>query len=323
MKKLLLSLSALVILGLPKISAQLINPEFSTWTTDILGVKDPNSGLGTSGWWDFNFDNFSAFGSSPYTVFEGTVNPCPMGSNYAQVVSAPMTTATYTLLAPYGSFPDTNGLLFTAYINYTSSLVFKTGEPWSGGRSPSISFYYKYMPNGTDTASCVVAMYHFNTVNHTRELIGGGYWSTHAAQSVWTLITIPILYDSATSVPDTIYVQYSACSAYKSGKPKDHDTLDIGGTSVVLGIGNIAEQHDNVNLYPNPANTEINLAVSGQFNAANVEVYDITGRAIGTYAIRNNFLTINTASFTNGLYIYKLVDNSGNQLNVGKFSVVK
>lgn len=325
MKKLLLSLSALIMLGLSNISAQLINPDFTTWTTDAVNgsAMDPNSGIGNSGWWDFNFDGSVLFGSSPVTVFKGTVNPCPVGNDYAQIVSAPMTASTYTTLTTYASFNDTNALLFTAYINYSGGLVFKSGEPWTDGRSPSISFYYKYKPNGIDTASCTVAMYHFNTVNHTRELIGGGLWTTHVAASVWTLTTVPILYDSATSIPDTIYVQFSACSVYAHGKPKDHDTLDIGGTSQVLGLGNVAEQNDNVNLYPNPANTEINLAVSGQFEASRVEVYDMTGRAIGTYSMNNNFLTINIQSYKSGMYFYKLLDNTGSQLNVGKFSVVK
>jgi hypothetical protein len=117
-------------------------------------------------------------------------------------------------------------------------------------------------------------------------------------------------------------IQYSACSLYSKGHPKPGDTLDVDN-GTVTGIGNIAEEHDNVNLYPNPANAEINLSVTGQYRAANVEVYDITGRTIGTYPVRNNFLTINTQSFNSGLYIYKLLDASGNQLNVGKFSVVK
>lgn len=92
----------------------------------------------------------------------------------------------------------------------------------------------------------------------------------------------------------------------------------------VTGINNIVDgQHDNVNLYPNPANSEVNLSVTGQFQATYVEVYDITGKAMGTYPVRNNFLTINTQAYSSGLYIYKLLDETGVQLNIGKFSVAK
>ena len=90
-----------------------------------------------------------------------------------------------------------------------------------------------------------------------------------------------------------------------------------------LGINDVSAQRDNVTIYPNPANDAINLTVTGQFQANRVEVYDITGKAIGTYSINNNFLTINTQSYSSGLYLYKLFDKNGTQLNMGKFSVTR
>jgi len=321
MKKILLSLTALVILGLPKVSAQVINANFATWNVDPIAghpVYDPNSGIGTSGWWDFNFTDYILFGNSPVTVFRDSINP-PAGSHYyAGIVSEPMSTTTYNDLHPYGfPYADTNGVLITAYLNVVgTSLTFKPGEPFTN-RISSYSFFYRYIPNGgdgADTATCGVVMY------RAHQVIGAGLWKCFNTTSAWTSATVPITY-SMSGDPDTILVQYNATSNY-NGKHKAHDTLDVGNTSV-LGVGNIAGQHDNVNLYPNPANTEINLSVSGQYQAGMVQVYDMTGRAMGTYPIRNNFLTINTQSYTGGLYIYKLLDDSGNQLNVGKFSVVK
>src|SRR5579863_16747 len=119
MKKLLLSLAALVILGLPKLSAQLINPDFETWTDDpLIGhtAKDPNSGNGTSGWWDFNFDNSSFLGSSPITVFQDSANPAPENLHYcAKIVSQQMTHTTYQTLKSYNlPYDSINGILITA-----------------------------------------------------------------------------------------------------------------------------------------------------------------------------------------------------------------
>ena len=329
MKKILLSLTALVILGLPKVSAQVINPGFETWNTDAIAggsVMDPNNGLGNNGWWDFNFTNESLFfGGSPVTVFKGTASPSPEnGSAYAEIVSQAMTNSTYNMLKTYGfSYPDTNGLVLTAYINISgASLTYKRGEPFTQ-RINTYSFYYRYIPNGgdgADTATCGVVLYKAGAV------IGAGLWKCFNTTSAWTSATIPISYTTSGN-PDTILVVYNACSNYHNhghivNGPRPGDTLDVDN-STVTGIDNIAEQHDKVNLYPNPANTEINLSVSGQYQAGFVQVYDMTGREIGTYPMRNNFLTINTQSYTGGLYIYKLLDDSGNQLNVGKFSVVK
>lgn len=321
MKKLLLSISALVILGLPKISAQILNPGFETWSHDLLvsGANDPNSGIGSTGWWDLNALNSPLFGSSPITVYKDSLNPF-QGKYCAKIVSQTMTTKSYDTIKhfdPSFNYPQTNGLIFAANI----SLSFKvtTGIPVNNNWQ-SFSFFYKYYPNGIDTCSCTIAMYHWDAVGKQRVLIGGGVWKTAASTgSTWTPATVAIVYGTSLNA-DTAVIVFSAASLYSNPKVNDSMMIDSGS---VLGIGNIAAHHDNVNLYPNPAQNQINLAVTGEFQAAKVEVYDITGKAIGTYSMNNNTMTINTQAYPNGIYFYRLLDNTGAQLNVGKFSVVK
>lgn len=332
MKKFLLSFVVLLILGLPKISAQIINANFEKWHSDYVATStnDPNDGNGSNGWWDFNFDNEAAlFGGSPVTVFEGSSNPAPEdSSHYAIIVSQTMTSKTYSLISGYG-FPQTNGIIITAYVditpsNYPNVLTFKPGIPFNS-KIGSLSFWYRYIPTGGgDTCSCTVGFTHFNHTANKSYLIGGGYWSSSTPQNTWKQATVNIVYDSV-STPDTILIQFSACALKAANNPKPGDTMDIDNvtTTQYLGIDNINMHHDNVTLYPNPAQTEVSIAVSGQFQAAHVEIYDITGRVIGTYRINNSFVTINTQLYNSGLYLYKLLDNAGNQLNVGKFSVVK
>jgi hypothetical protein len=331
MKKILLSLSALLILGLPNLSAQLINADFETWTPNPNNGKnapDPNNGNATSGWWDFNVVSNSNLGGNPITVYEGTTNPAPNhGSHYAAIVSDTMSTSAYNILQTY-QFPyaRTYGILFTGYENvviFPPSVSFKTGIPVTGGELNSFSFNYRYVPNGSDSCSCSIGMYHWDAVNKKRTLIGGGYWGSTSPQTSWKSATIPIVYSNTQVNPDTILIVFSACALNTANKPKQYDTLDIDNSSVT-GIGSIsAPPHDNVNLYPNPAQTEVNLVVSGQYQANRVEVYYITGKMVGIYSMTSNSLTINTQSYTSGLYLYKLLDNTGVQLNVGKFSVVK
>lgn len=322
----------LILLGLPKLSAQLINAGFETWTpnsNNAGSAPDPNSGNGYSGWWDFNIASNSLVGKGPVTVFEGTTNPSPQsGSHYAAIISDTMSKTAYSFLQTY-QFPyaRTNGLLYTGYdsivINFPPTVVFKTGIPVRGGKVNSFSFYYRYVPNGMDSCSCTIAMYYWDPNTQKRTLIGGGSWGDTARQRSWSAVTVPITYSNSLVNPDTVLIVFSACALSAANNPKQYDTLDIDNSSEVLGTGSINAPHDNVNLYPNPAQTEINLAVSGHYQASYVEVYDITGRAIGTYSMKNNFLTINTQSYNSGLYLYKLLDNTGTQLNVGKFSVVK
>lgn len=334
MKKLLFSLSALMLLGLPKMSAQITNnPGFEIWTpnsNNANSAPDPNNGNNTSGWWDFNIASNSLLGSSPLTVLKDSANPAPnQGSYYAAIVSDTMSSSSYTTLKSYGfPYAQTNGILFTGLENivlFPPSATFKSGIPISGGKLDSYTFNYRYVPNGSDSCSCTIALYHWNSAAKKRTLLGGGAWGSTATQTAWTSITVPITYssDSASVFPDTVLIIFSACALNPANSPKIHDTLDIDNTTDVLGIGNINAPHDNVNLYPNPAQTEVNIAITGNYQANRVEVYDITGKAIGAYSVTNNSLTINTQSYPSGLYIYKLFDNTGAELNVGKFSVVK
>jgi hypothetical protein len=328
MKKILLFLSLLVISGVPKLSAQIINPNFETWTPDYLvgaPVYDPNTGNPSNGWWDFNFFNYNRLGSSPVTVFRDSVNPSPKSGRYcAKIISQAMDITDWDTLKYYGlSIPDTNGVIFTAYYAAITHIVVRTGIPCSK-KLASLSFWYRYIPNGIDTGSCSVAMYHFNNVTKVRELIGGGIWKVDSAVKNWTSATIPIVYDSASLMPDTVIVFFSASSLYS--KPHVNDTMNIDSvtTTEAAGINTIAGENANVNVYPNPANTQIAFAiVQGTIQAKIVVVYDITGKLVGTYSMRNNFLTINTQTYNSGIYIYKMFDNTGAQVNVGKFSVIK
>ncbi len=327
MKKVLLSAFAMVVLGLPKLSAQIINPNFETWTPDYLAgapVMDPNTGMGHSGWWDFNFFNYSLLGNSPVTVFQDSVNPTPISGKFcAKIISEPMYKQDWDTLKQFGfNIPDTNGIIFTAFYSARSRITVKNGIPCTTKIS-SLSFWYRYVPNGSDTCSCSIGMYHFDTATKQRELIGGGFWNNYTAKTNWTSATVPIIYDSANLKPDTIVIMYSACSLYSHPKAGDTMNIDSVTTGLPLGIENLSQQNSHVNVYPNPANTQINLAVTSQLSVGKVEVYDLTGKLMGSYAMHNNLLTINTQQYNTGIYFYKIYDHSGEQMNVGKFSVIK
>ncbi len=329
MKKLLLSLSAIALLALPTVKAQTIpNLGFETWTPNTFSsgnAPDPNSGNATNGWWEFNVLSDALLGSSPITVFEGSSNPAPFaGSHYAEIVSDSMSKTSYGYLKTYGyNYPRTNGFMFLAYFNVgLSGATIKAGVPFSG-RLTSFSFNYRYVPNGSDSCSCTIGMFRWNATTHRRDLIGGGAWGSTATQTTWAPITVPVFYDSATSMPDTVFILFSATKLDSANGPKRGDTLDVDNGSIVLGVNNVASENANVHVYPNPANNQVSLAVTSQLQASRVEVYDITGKLMGTYTMHNNLLTINTQQYNTGLYLYKMYDNTGAQLNVGKFSVVK
>lgn len=327
MKKILLSLTALVLLALPKAKAQdtIPNLGFEIWTPNALvpTANDPNTGNGSNGWWDFNIFNFALIGGSPITVFEGSSAPAPeQGKHYAEIVSDSMSKTSYGYLKAYGfDYARTNGLMFLAYLDAgLSGATIKIGIPFSNALK-SFTFNYRYIPNGSDSCSCTIALYHWNGTSRT--LLGGAVWASDVKQTAWTPETVNIGYINTSFLPDTIVIAFSACKLDSANGPQRGDTLDIDGSSIVLGLNNVDAQKDNVTLYPNPASNQVNMSVKGNYQADKVEVYDITGKLVNTYSMHNNLLAINTQQYNSGLYFYRMYDDTGLQLNTGKFSVIK
>ena len=83
----------------------------------------------------------------------------------------------------------------------------------------------------------------------------------------------------------------------------------------------ISQQH-NTFVYPNPARNEVNFRFTTQSNL-NVLVYDITGRQVAQTEMINGAAILNSSGFSNGMYLYRLTDKSGNLLDNGKFTVMQ
>jgi hypothetical protein len=85
------------------------------------------------------------------------------------------------------------------------------------------------------------------------------------------------------------------------------------------GINEVSQAHHTL-VYPNPASTQVTFRFSAQ-NAQYISVYDLTGREITKAEMLNGTSVLNTSSFSNGLYLFRLTDKSGNVLDNGKFTI--
>jgi type IX secretion system substrate protein len=85
------------------------------------------------------------------------------------------------------------------------------------------------------------------------------------------------------------------------------------------GINEVS-QNNSTKLFPNPCTTQVTFRSTNQ-NAQTVSLFDITGREISGNTMKNGEANINTSSFANGIYLYRVLDKSGNILTNGKFVV--
>jgi hypothetical protein len=323
MKKSLLFVSlALLFIGTANAQLQVPNDGFETWKPDgISGALNPNSGSGSSSWWDFNMFNSPFLGSSPVSVFRESTTVYS-GTYSAKIVSVALTHNSDSLVNTYNyGILDTMGIMVTATVTESfSGAAVTLGIPFTNPIT-EFDFYYQYAPNGTDTASCSVQLWRH--VGSKRKIIGAGLFVTHSTVSSWTLGQAHITYDTVCA-PDSILILFNATSNYI--KPKAGSILYVDSANAInAGINEINAPSANVDIYPNPASSQVNFRISaaGSEQGHTIQVYDITGKMVNSYPVANNHATINTSTYNSGLYFYQLYDKDGQQLSVGKFSVVK
>ena len=95
-----------------------------------------------------------------------------------------------------------------------------------------------------------------------------------------------------------------------------------GGSRVIAArdiegarIGNEAEQHFGVHLYPNPGKDKLNLRLAGE-KAANATLYDIRGKKVwSVHLIEDQSLTLDITALPAGIYTLRTVGESGEVIN--------
>lgn len=324
MKKFILALGSAAFIFIGTANAQSY-PDFGfeTWTPDPgnAGARDPNSGSAPNQWQCLNSFSNAILGNSPVSVFQDSTI-VHSGKYACKIKSVVLTTGpsgSYHYISPY--FPhDTLGIVITGTFQSAPTPALKIGIPYKW-RLTSFNFYYQYFPTVNvkpDTAFCSIALSHFNgSISHT---LGAGTVKLNSA-STWTLGTVTMAYDSATGLGDTLTIMFSSSSFYK---PLPGSILYLDDASIT-GLNDLNAPAAHVDVYPNPASTQVNFSISSVKGEEgySIAVYDITGKKINTYPVKNNLASINTGTYNSGLYFYQLYDKSGNQMKIGKFSIEK
>ena len=94
--------------------------------------------------------------------------------------------------------------------------------------------------------------------------------------------------------------------------------LDLDDVVISLGTG-IANVENNVSVYPNPANTVVNVNANANIN--NIEIYSISGQKVGDFTANGTQAAISTDNMSTGLYLMKI--NTENGVVNQKFAVAR
>lgn len=87
-----------------------------------------------------------------------------------------------------------------------------------------------------------------------------------------------------------------------------------------LGINEKKATSIDLSVYPNPASSVINLTTEST-QAKDAFIYDVTGKLVDKQSFADGKLKLDVTAYSNGLYIYKVTNASGQNLKTGKLTV--
>src|ERR1700746_191673 len=314
MKKLLRTITAVISLSIGAM-AQAPDFLFETWANVPFSatVQDPQ------GWASLNALN--VFTSTPVSVTKETTAP-NQGLVSCKITTIKVSGASIPNPFRPGHNFDTVGLVGVGVISTAPSPNIKFGYSMSG-RPAMLGFTCKYSPMAGDSGFVAAYLTHYNTGMSKRDTIARGEYATGTSSTSYAAHTITMVYDPAFSTvwADTMLV-FASSSIYRHAGAQLGSVLyvDAFSWSGFTGINEL-DNKGSVSVFPNPAVNDITF--SSTENAAAVQIMDVTGRMIGNYNMTANKLTVGTAEFASGIYIYNVVNEKQQVINRGKFEVSK
>lgn len=274
---------------------QLSNNGFENWT-----AGNPNN------WGSFD-EMLTGLGVTG-TTLETQVSPGNSGTSACQLM-------TQTVLLLQTTVP---GVINSGPITYGAQVDFAL-TPYSGTPS-DYTFYYKFSPVSGDTAGTQVVFTKWNTGTNSRDTIAYGGDLIVGAANNFTLRSVPITWLVTGVAPDSISMIFLSSAGFVA-QPNTKFIVDDVNMVFPLGITEPFMLNE-ISVYPNPATDLVNFSTKNP-SAANVDVFDFSGKRVASQSLENGTSSVNTSNYAAGVYLYRILDENGKELKSSKFSVAK
>ena len=151
-----------------------------------------------------------------------------------------------------------------------------------------VSFYYKGSVNSTDEFKFTL-----NTDNYT---LTGNHWQ---------------LFEEDLPIGTHLLRWTFSRKSHAAEGTASIDLIKLPPMHVIItDVEEVTEVDNNVFVYPNPGNNELNIIVS-ENNFSKVQLFDFQGRLILEKDINEGIITINTENLATGLYFWKVGEATG------------
>lgn len=191
----------------------------------------------------------------------------------------------------------------------------------SAVETPQVSFYFKNMSGTTKTVTvsrtiiCVPSEWSNELIWEpacTDPSFEGLHYSEGQIDNNWESMSITIPNDSLGRLVSTIDFNGGTTDGiYRyyfraNGILTDSVDLKING-GCTLGLDD-SDQKIGLSLFPNPANKELTISTFGLNGNHTIRMTDLSGKIVSEVGI-NEFSTIQTGEFENGVYFISLMEN--------------
>ncbi len=147
--------------------------------------------------------------------------------------------------------------------------------------------------------------------NGTIRQVSYNFYSAGTKAPIFTINTATVVTPLSTNTQTLVYINKDAVKTTTTAPP----------TQTYVTIAENTTQSIHVQLYPNPANSLVNIAAENAPSANLVSVFDITGKLVEKQYLIEGKVKLNTSEYQSGLYIYSISSKSGETLKTGKFTV--
>ncbi len=120
---------------------------------------------------------------------------------------------------------------------------------------------------------------------------------------------------SMSAVSGTISVQGS--NSCRNGTASPNFLVTVCHST---GISSIDAKNVTATIYPNPFSTSVSISITdvSQINNCEVRIYNVLGAEVMNIPVTKQLTTLETSSFSSGVYFYKIIGNTNKVIQSGK-----
>jgi hypothetical protein len=300
------------------------NGDFENWYNVVLSatLNYDELGTGPTDNWISTLNSLAAVpptagGPGPVTVFKTTDKYS--GTYAAKAVSANFPLGPVSIFIP--------GMIGTAVMDMVGVKAL-LGRPCADCKPLHLKGYYKFEPVNNDSCAAVILLSRWNATAKKRDTVGYGRWVQKSPVTHYTEFDVPVNY-TGTGAVDTITILVVSSANFdvvsfvgSQGEVGNTMYVDALSLEYSAGIEQALMPEVGVSLFPNPASDVLNIRLSKEIRHGSFDIYNGSGKLMGSFNASSLESTIPVYSLVNGTYYFRLKEE-GKLLNTGSFVIKK